>query len=98
MLDLVFRAYAALHLLSLPQSLEDIDSINFALGVNDGEETTLENCTDEDLSSALRVGLEAPLLLTAAIFVGEPRHYGAVPAIGDHVELPKTLRAKSLKS
>jgi formyl-CoA transferase len=34
----------------------------------------------------------------AAIFVGEPRHYGAVPAIGDHVELPKTPRAKSLKS
>ena len=25
----------------------------------------------------------------AAIFVGEPRHYGAVPAIGDHRELPK---------
>ena len=25
----------------------------------------------------------------AAIFVGEPRHYGAVPAIGEHHELPK---------
>jgi itaconate CoA-transferase len=25
----------------------------------------------------------------AAIFVGEPRHYGAVPAIGEHKELPK---------
>ena len=25
----------------------------------------------------------------AAIFVGENRHYGAVPAIGEHVELPK---------
>src|SRR5258708_22405862 len=34
----------------------------------------------------------------AAIFVGESRHYGAVPGIGDHVELPKTLRAKSVKS
>ena len=29
----------------------------------------------------------------AAIFVGEPRHYGAVPAIGEHVELPKPPRA-----
>ena len=26
----------------------------------------------------------------AAIFVGEPRHYGAVPGIGEHKELPKT--------
>jgi formyl-CoA transferase len=34
----------------------------------------------------------------AAIFVGENRHYGAVPAIGEHVELPKTPRIKSLKS
>ena len=34
----------------------------------------------------------------AAIFVGEDRHYGAVPAIGDHVELPKAPRARSLKS
>ena len=34
----------------------------------------------------------------AAIFVGEERHYGAVPAIGDHVEFPKTPRARSLKS
>jgi itaconate CoA-transferase len=25
----------------------------------------------------------------AAIFVGEPRHYGAVPAVGEHKELPK---------
>ena len=31
----------------------------------------------------------------AAIFVGEQRHYGAVPAIGEHVELPKTARAGS---
>src|SRR5580765_6282228 len=30
----------------------------------------------------------------AAIFVGEPRHYGAVPAIGQHRELPKTPRAR----
>ena len=35
---------------------------------------------------------------TIAIFVGEERHYGAVPGIGDHVELPKAPRAKSLKS
>jgi formyl-CoA transferase len=34
----------------------------------------------------------------AAIFVGDERHYGAVPAIGDHVELPKPPRARSLKS
>ena len=33
----------------------------------------------------------------AAIFVGEQRQYGAVPAIGDHVELPQA-RIKSLKS
>src|SRR5246127_332660 len=25
----------------------------------------------------------------AAIFVGEPRHYGAVPAVGEHKELPR---------
>jgi formyl-CoA transferase len=32
----------------------------------------------------------------AAIFVGENRHYGAVPAIGEHVEIPKaSARAKS---
>ena len=31
----------------------------------------------------------------AAIFVGEPRHYGAVPGIGDHVELPKLLAART---
>jgi itaconate CoA-transferase len=33
----------------------------------------------------------------AAIFVGEPRSYGAVPAIGEHKELPKapTLRKSS---
>jgi formyl-CoA transferase len=30
----------------------------------------------------------------AAIFVGEPRRYGAVPAIGEHRELPKTPRAR----
>ena len=29
----------------------------------------------------------------AAIFVGEPRHYGAVPAIGEHSELPKAPRS-----
>jgi len=33
----------------------------------------------------------------AVIFVGEPRHYGAVPGIGEHRALPKTppARAKS---
>jgi formyl-CoA transferase len=30
----------------------------------------------------------------AAIFVGDPRRYGAVPAIGQHRELPKTPRAR----
>jgi len=34
----------------------------------------------------------------AAIFVGEPRHYGAVPGIGDHSELPKTPRARAKSS
>jgi formyl-CoA transferase len=34
----------------------------------------------------------------AAIFVDEERHYGAVPAIGEHAELPKASRARSLKS
>ncbi len=34
----------------------------------------------------------------AAIFVDQPRHYGPVPAIGEHVELPKAPRARSLKS
>jgi len=34
----------------------------------------------------------------AAIFVGEERRYSPVPAIGDHVELPKTPRAKSRQS
>src|SRR5436309_6113674 len=34
----------------------------------------------------------------AAIFVGEERHYGAVPAIGDHVELPKAPRIRSRQS
>jgi Predicted acyl-CoA transferases/carnitine dehydratase len=34
----------------------------------------------------------------AAIFVGEPRHYGAVPGIGDHREIPKTPRAKAKSS
>jgi formyl-CoA transferase len=33
-----------------------------------------------------------------AIFVGENRQYGGVPAIGQHVELPKTARARSQKS
>ncbi len=31
----------------------------------------------------------------AAIFVGEPRHYGAVPDIGEHAELPKVGLRKS---
>jgi formyl-CoA transferase len=31
----------------------------------------------------------------AAIFVGEPRHYGAVPAIDEHAELPKVGLRKS---
>ena len=30
----------------------------------------------------------------AVIFVGEPRHYGAVPGIGEHSELPKAARAR----
>src|SRR3954449_12597463 len=30
----------------------------------------------------------------AAIFVGQPRKYGAVPGVGDHTELPKTPRAR----
>ena len=34
----------------------------------------------------------------AAIFVGEHRHYGAVPAIGDHVELPTAPRIRSRQS
>jgi formyl-CoA transferase len=31
----------------------------------------------------------------AAIFVGEPRHYGAVPAIGERTDLPKARVRKS---
>jgi formyl-CoA transferase len=31
----------------------------------------------------------------AAIFVGEPRHYGPVPAIDEHAELPKGGLRKS---
>jgi formyl-CoA transferase len=31
----------------------------------------------------------------AAIFVGEPRHYGAVPAIGEHSDMPKARVRKS---
>ena len=34
----------------------------------------------------------------AAIFVGEERDYGAVPGIGDHVELPKAPRIRSRQS
>ena len=34
----------------------------------------------------------------AAIFVGEDRHYGAVPAIGEHSELPKTPRVQAKSS
>ena len=31
----------------------------------------------------------------AAIFVDQPRHYGAVPDIGEHAELPKASRART---
>ena len=31
----------------------------------------------------------------AAIFVGEPRSYGRVPAIGEHEEMPKAKVRKS---
>jgi formyl-CoA transferase len=31
----------------------------------------------------------------AAIFVDQPRHCGAVPAIGDHAGLPKASRART---
>jgi itaconate CoA-transferase len=34
----------------------------------------------------------------AAIFVGQPRHYGAVPGIGQHSELPKTPRVRAKSS
>ena len=34
----------------------------------------------------------------ATIFVDEPRHYGAVPGIGQHSELPKTPRARAKSS
>jgi itaconate CoA-transferase len=34
----------------------------------------------------------------AAIFVDERRHYGAVPAIGEHTELPKAPRARAKSS
>jgi formyl-CoA transferase len=34
----------------------------------------------------------------AVIFVGEPRRYGPVPAIGEHTELPKTPRAQAKSS
>jgi len=34
----------------------------------------------------------------ATIFVGAPRHYGAVPGIGQHSELPKTPRAAAKSS
>lgn len=34
----------------------------------------------------------------ATIFMGEPRRYGAVPAIGEHAELPKTPRAQAKSS
>src|SRR5215831_7827599 len=32
----------------------------------------------------------------AAIFVDQPRHYGAVPDIGEHAELPKASRAEDV--
>src|SRR6267142_648765 len=41
-----------------------------------------------------KVAYDAP----AAIFVDQPRQYGAVPGIGDHVDLPKAPRARSVKS
>jgi itaconate CoA-transferase len=31
----------------------------------------------------------------AAIVVDAPRHYGAVPAVGEHSEIPKTTRART---
>jgi itaconate CoA-transferase len=34
----------------------------------------------------------------AAIFVGQNRHYGAVPAIGEHAELPKAPRVQAKSS
>jgi len=34
----------------------------------------------------------------AAIFMGEPRHYGAVPGIGDHTAVPTSARARAQKS
>jgi itaconate CoA-transferase len=34
----------------------------------------------------------------AAIFVGQPRRYGAVPGIGDHTELPKAPRVRTRQS
>jgi len=42
----------------------------------------------------VKVSYAAP----AAIFVGEPRHYGAVPAIGEHSEVPKAPRARAKSS
>jgi formyl-CoA transferase len=30
----------------------------------------------------------------AAIFIDQPRHYGAVPEIGEHAELPEASRAR----
>src|SRR3954449_7451629 len=35
---------------------------------------------------------------SAAIFVGENRHYGAVPAIGEHSEIPNSPRVKAKSS
>jgi itaconate CoA-transferase len=34
----------------------------------------------------------------AAIFVGQPRHYGAVPAIGGHGSATEPARARSKTS
>jgi formyl-CoA transferase len=34
----------------------------------------------------------------AAIFVDAPRHYGAVPGIGDHTDIPKAARARTTSS
>jgi itaconate CoA-transferase len=34
----------------------------------------------------------------AAIVVGPPRHYGAVPGIGDHTDLPKPAHIRTPSS
>ena len=58
----------------------DADAFAQATLVNNAASLTrigaLENCSDEELSSALRVGLEAPLLLTAAFLRATARWSG----------------------